>query len=49
LMFVIKIYNSLSQCFHRGWLENQSVWLHMSYKYYLEILRKGRCIVPLPD
>lgn len=24
-----------------GWLENQSVWLHMSYKYYLELLRKG--------
>ena len=22
-----------------GWLENQSVWLHMSYKYYLELLR----------
>ena len=25
--------------FSPGWLENQSVWLHMSYKYYLEILR----------
>ena len=24
-----------------GWLENQSVWLHMSYKYYLELLRGG--------
>lgn len=27
--------------FTPGWLENQSVWLHMSYKYYLELLRKG--------
>jgi hypothetical protein len=27
--------------FAAGWLENQSVWLHMSYKYYLELLRAG--------
>mmetsp|Transcript_30834 Transcript_30834/g.58526 ORF Transcript_30834/g.58526 Transcript_30834/m.58526 type:complete len:1516 (+) Transcript_30834:418-4965(+) len=27
--------------FSPGWLENQSVWTHMSYKYYLELLRKG--------
>jgi hypothetical protein len=27
--------------FSAGWLENQSVWLHMSYKYYLELLRGG--------
>mmetsp|Transcript_28893 Transcript_28893/g.61559 ORF Transcript_28893/g.61559 Transcript_28893/m.61559 type:complete len:465 (-) Transcript_28893:68-1462(-) len=27
--------------FSPGWLENQSVWMHMSYKYYLELLRKG--------
>lgn len=27
--------------FAPGWLENQSVWLHMSYKYYLELLRGG--------
>ena len=26
--------------FTPGWLENQSVWMHMSYKYYLELLRK---------
>jgi hypothetical protein len=26
--------------FTPGWLENQSVWLHMSYKFYLELLRK---------
>jgi hypothetical protein len=25
--------------FSPGWLENQSVWLHMSYKWYLELLR----------
>merc|ERR1712216_50137 len=27
--------------FAPGWLENESVWLHMSYKYYLELLRGG--------
>lgn len=27
--------------FSPGWLENQSVWMHMSYKYYLELLKKG--------
>lgn len=27
--------------FAPGWLENQSVWLHMSYKFYLELLRGG--------
>lgn len=27
--------------FSPGWLENQSVWLHMSYKLYLELLRGG--------
>ena len=26
--------------FSPGWLENQSVWMHMSYKFYLELLRK---------
>lgn len=25
--------------FAPGWLENQSVWVHMSYKFYLELLR----------
>jgi hypothetical protein len=25
--------------FAPGWLENQSVWLHMSYKFYLELIR----------
>jgi hypothetical protein len=27
--------------FPRGWLENESVFLHMEYKYLLEILRSG--------
>jgi hypothetical protein len=30
-----------SQAFAPGWLENQSVWLHMSYKFYLQLLRHG--------
>lgn len=25
--------------FSPGWLENQSIWSHMSYKYYLELIR----------
>lgn len=28
-----------SMAFAPGWLENQSVWLHMSYKFYLQLLR----------
>lgn len=24
-----------------GWLENESIWLHMDYKYLLEVLRTG--------
>lgn len=46
--------------FAPGWLENQSIWLHMSYKYYLELLRgklyeqffsemKGGGILPFMD
>ncbi|CAM9215932.1 unnamed protein product, partial [Chrysoparadoxa australica] len=27
--------------FTPGWLENESIWLHMSYKFYLELLRAG--------
>lgn len=27
--------------FTPGWLENESVWLHMEYKYLLELLRSG--------
>ncbi len=29
------------QVFSPGWLENQSIWLHMEYKYLLELLRRG--------
>jgi len=25
--------------FAPGWLENQSIWMHMSYKYYLQLIR----------
>ncbi|MDD5115729.1 MAG: cellobiose phosphorylase [Candidatus Omnitrophica bacterium] len=27
--------------FFPGWLENESIWLHMEYKYILEMLKKG--------
>ncbi len=27
--------------FAPGWLENESIWLHMEYKYLLELLKKG--------
>ncbi len=27
--------------FTPGWLENESIWLHMEYKYLLEILKSG--------
>jgi len=27
--------------FTPGWLENESVWLHMEYKYFLELLKNG--------
>jgi hypothetical protein len=29
------------KAFTPGWLENESVWLHMEYKYLLELLRSG--------
>jgi hypothetical protein len=46
--------------FAPGWLENQSIWLHMSYKYYLQLIRgklyeqffsemKGGGILPFMD
>jgi len=25
--------------FSPGWLENESIWMHMAYKYYLELIR----------
>jgi len=30
-----------TRIFPRGWLENESIWLHMQYKYFLEVLRSG--------
>lgn len=30
-----------ARTFTRGWFENESIWLHMSYKYMLELLRAG--------
>jgi hypothetical protein len=30
-----------TRIFPAGWLENGSVWLHMEYKYFLELLRCG--------
>ena len=30
-----------SRAFPRGWLENESVWLHMEYKYLLELIKNG--------
>jgi len=46
--------------FSPGWLENQSIWMHMSYKYYLQLIRgklyheffsemKGGGILPFMD
>ncbi len=29
------------RCFTPGWLENESIWLHMEYKYLLELVRSG--------
>lgn len=30
-----------TRIFPRGWLENESVWLHMEYKFMLELIRSG--------
>lgn len=30
-----------SRVFVPGWLENESIWLHMEYKYLLEVLKNG--------
>ncbi|NQT29488.1 MAG: cellobiose phosphorylase [Candidatus Saganbacteria bacterium] len=30
-----------AKIFTPGWLENESIWLHMQYKYMLEILKNG--------
>ena len=30
-----------ARTFTPGWLENQSIWLHMEYKYLLELIKSG--------
>ncbi len=30
-----------AKAFAPGWLENESIWLHMEYKYLLELLKNG--------
>ncbi len=30
-----------TKIFSPGWLENESIWMHMEYKYLLELLRAG--------
>ncbi len=30
-----------AKAFTPGWLENESIWLHMEYKYLLELLKSG--------
>lgn len=30
-----------AKAFAPGWLENESIWLHMEYKYLLELLKSG--------
>ena len=30
-----------ARAFSRGWLENESIWMHMSFKYLLEMLKAG--------
>ncbi|MBU1122317.1 MAG: hypothetical protein ABIH71_07885 [Candidatus Omnitrophota bacterium] len=30
-----------SRIFVPGWLENESIWMHMEYKYLLEVLKNG--------
>jgi hypothetical protein len=32
-----------ARAFTPGWLENESIFLHMEYKYLLEVLRAGLC------
>lgn len=48
-----------TRVFPPGWLENESIWLHMEYKYLLELLRCGltqefytevkSCFIPFLD
>jgi hypothetical protein len=48
-----------ARAFTPGWLENESIWLHMEYKYLLEVLKAGlydeffedfkRTLIPFQD
>ncbi|MFP4016961.1 MAG: hypothetical protein ACLFUI_07990 [Halanaerobiales bacterium] len=48
-----------ARAFTPGWLENGSIWLHMEYKYLLELLKNGLykefyqaiedCLIPFQD
>jgi len=40
---LISMPEEIGRCrvFPPGWLENESIWLHMEYKYLLEILKQG--------
>jgi hypothetical protein len=48
-----------ARAFAPGWLENESIWLHMEYKYLLEVLKAGlyeeffedfrRALIPFQD
>jgi hypothetical protein len=48
-----------ARAFTPGWLENESIWLHMEYKYLLEVLKAGlheefyedfeRALIPFQD
>lgn len=37
-----KIEIGRARIFPPGWLENESIWLHMEYKYMLELLKAGQ-------
>lgn len=38
-----------AKAFTPGWLENESIWLHMEYKYLLELLRSGLYVEYMKD
>ncbi|MFP4661601.1 MAG: hypothetical protein ACLFPF_05370 [Halanaerobiales bacterium] len=48
-----------ARAFTPGWLENGSIWLHMEYKYLLELIKNGlyeefyqaidNCLIPFQD
>jgi hypothetical protein len=40
---LLKMPQEIGRCrvFTPGWLEHESIWLHMEYKYLLEVLRRG--------